>query len=351
MTRIAARSRVSLAAKAFHAWIGGALLLLFLSGAARAADRRCDGPPDCCPTEVVDNLGHPVTVQVGVVLMGITNINERSGTWDADFYLYERWHATAGFTPQTEVVNESERHATQFDTTEVQDGLCQRSRRVRSTLRTAYDLHRFPFDRQRLLLEISDDQFTARDAIYTDAARPLGVDEGVRDAASGWDVEADLSFSHRTRRFDWETGAPAYDYAVFTVPVKRHVMFHMTKYFLPLLVIVAIAFSVFWIDAEDLSSQVTVGVTCVLAAIAFQLAEASSLPEVAYLTLADRVYAVCYVAIGLAVMQTIYSNGLARRGKKTEAWRVDRRCKVIFPVVLIAALAISTIRAFAASGN
>jgi hypothetical protein len=133
--------------------------------------------------------------------------------------------------------------------------------------------------------------------------------------------------------------------------VKRHVTFHMTKYFLPLLVIVVIAFSVFWIDAEDLSSQVTIGVTCVLAAIAFQFAEASSLPEVAYLTLADRVFAVCYVAIGLAVMQTIYSNGLARRGKKAEAALLDRRCRAVFPVVLIAALVLSTIRAFTLGGG
>jgi hypothetical protein len=345
------RSREFPPARLLLTWIGGTVLLMLLSGAARAEDRRCDGPALCCPTEVVDSLDHPLTVQVGVVVMGITNINERAGTWDADFYLYERWPATAGFTPQTEVVNESERHATQFDTTEVRDGLCQRSRRVRSTLRTAYNLHMFPFDRQRLLLETSDDQFTARDAIYADEARPLGFDDVVRDAASGWDVERDLTFSHRARRFDWETGAPAYDYAVFTVPVKRHVMFHLTKYFLPLIVIVAIAFSVFWIDAEDLGSQVTVGVTCVLAAIAFQLAEASSLPEVAYLTLADRVYAVCYVAIGLAVMQTIYSNGLARRGRKAEAVRIHQRCRIIFPTVLIAALAISAIRAFATTAT
>ena len=60
----------------------------------------------------------------------------------------------------------------------------------------------------------------------------------------------------------------------------------------------------FWIDADDLSSQVTIGITCVLAAIAFQLAEAAALPAVDYLTLADRVYAICYVAIGLAVLET-----------------------------------------------
>jgi hypothetical protein len=70
------------------------------------------------------------------------------------------------------------------------------------------------------------------------------------------------------------------------------------------------------------------------------------LPAVDYLTLADRVYAICYVAIGLAVLQTIYSNGLARRGKKDHATRLDHRCRAIFPVGLLVALVIATVRAF-----
>jgi hypothetical protein len=334
------------AARSTSAWISVVSILALFAGIARAEDRRCEGPPACCTQILVDHLNKTTTVQVGIVVMGITNINERSGTWDADFYLYERWRPAAGFTPQTEIVNEAERHATQFDTTEERDGQCQRSRRVRSTLRAAYDLRRFPFDQQRLPLEISDDQFSTADVVYAEAAQPLGFDEGVRDAVPGWKVENDLDFAHKARTFAWESGAPVYDYAVFTVSVRRHVTYHLTKYFLPLLVIVIIAFSVFWIDAEDLCSQVTIGVTCVLAAIAFQFAEASTLPEVAYLTLADRTYAVCYIAIGLAVIETVYSNDLARRGKKAEAAFVDRGCRFVFPLVLTLSIAVSAIRAF-----
>ncbi|MGD0678511.1 MAG: hypothetical protein ABSC94_24145 [Polyangiaceae bacterium] len=279
-------------------------------------------------------------------MMGITSINEKSGTWDADFYLYERWRASPGFTPQTEVVNEAERHATQFDTTEMTDGTCQRSRRIRSTLRSAYNLRRFPFDRQSLPLEISDDQFASSDVVYAGLASPLGFDTEVRAMVSGWKVDDQLGYSRQPRRFASEMGAPVYDYASFTVHVSRHVTYHVTKYFLPLLVIVVIAFSVFWIDAADLSSQVTIGVTCVLAAIAFQLAQAGSLPAISYLTLADRVYAACYVAIGFAVIETIYSNGLARRGKPAEAALVDRRCRWVFPAVLVTAIGFSAILAF-----
>jgi hypothetical protein len=301
------------------AWTAAVLLLIALplSGLARAGNAACDGPAECCPQQTVQRLPSKTTVQVGVVVLGISDINERGGTWDADFYLYERWPPISGFTPQTELVNESQRRATQFDTTELRDGLCERSRRIRSTLRTTYNLRAFPFDQQRLLLELSDDEFNTSDVVYSVAPQPLGFGDGVREAVSGWKVEGDLTFARGGRAFVWEKDAPQYDYATVNVTVRRHVTFHLTKYFLPLFVIVFLAFSVFWIDADDLGSQVTIGVTCVLAAIAFQLAEAASLPAVDYLTLADRVYADCYVAIGLAVLQTIYSNGLARRWKRS----------------------------------
>jgi hypothetical protein len=322
------------------------LVLLTIPGIARAGAPPCDGPPECCPHEVAQHLATKTTVQVGVVVLGVSDINERSGTWDADFYLYEHWHPTPGFTPQTEVVNEAERHATQFDTTEVRDGVCERSRRIRSTLRSTYNLRTFPFDHQHLRLELSDDEFTTADVAYADTPQPLGFGDTAREAVSGWKVEGDLTFSRGGRAFAWEAGAPEYDYAVVNVAVRRHVTYHLTKYFLPLFIIVVLAFSVFWIDAEDLGSQVTIGITCVLAAIAFQLAEAASLPAVDYLTLADRVYAICYVAIGLAVLETIYSNGLARRGDKPNADRLDRRCRMIFPLALLVALTFAAVRAF-----
>jgi hypothetical protein len=86
-----------------------------------------------------------------------------------------------------------------------------------------------------------------------------------------------------------------------------------------------------------------VGVTCLLAAIAFQFAEAGSLPEVAYLTFADRVYAACYVAIALALVESIYGNILTRRGDKAAAQRVDRACRIGFPVVLALAIAAAVV--------
>ena len=323
-----------------------ALLVTFLARSALAIEEKCSGPEECCPEKQLEELDHQELVRSGVVLLGISNVSELSGTWDADFYLYEQWKPTPGFTPRTEVVNEVERKSVSFDDTDLRDGMCTRSRRIHSTLRSAYNLRTFPFDSQKLTLVLSDNEFDHKSVTYSDTPYVLGLDDAVRDMISGWVVKGEPTFVHTASAFKWEPGAPTYDYATFTVTVRRQVTFHLTRYFLPLILIVVVAFSAFWIDPEDLGSQMQIGVTCLLAAIALQFAEGGTLPQVSYLTLADRLYAVCYVAIAAAVVESVAVNALVRRKSKEAAMRVDRLCRRIFPTLLVVALVLATMRSF-----
>lgn len=305
----------------------------------------CDGPPECC----VQQLTHGAKqheVALGVVIMGLANLKERTGTWDADFYLYEEWTPEPGFTPQTEVVNEDARLSTQFDLVSLRDGKCVRSRRIRSTLRTAFDLRRFPFDRQALSLKLSDDEYPSSELVYSSKPYAVAFDDQVRETLSSWKIDSEPAFSHEIQAFKWEHGAPSYDNVLVRFVVRRHVTFHIFKFFLPLLVIVLLAFTVFWIDPDDLNTPATMGVTCLLAAIAFQFAEASTLPEVSYLTFADRAYITCYVAIGAALIETMWTHRLAKRGDRDRALRIDRWSRRVFPAALVLMLVASAIRAF-----
>lgn len=314
------------------------------SGSARAQE--CPGPQECCADKPAEKLAHTAVVSVGIVLVGLYNVNEKSGTWDADYYLYETWNPQPGFAPQTEVVNEVARLSEQFGSLARRDDRCIRSRRIRSTLNSPLNLRLFPFDRQHLTLQLSDSWLYADMARYDDKPFIHGVDDAVYRQLSQWEVGEKLNYARQKRPFKWEEGvwegvSPVYDYASFTVLVRRHTTFHLTKFFLPLLIIVLVAMTVFWVDPNDLASQVSIGVTCLLAAIAFQLTQASTLPEVAYLTLADLVFAVSYLTIALALVESLYSNVLARRGERERAIRLDRLCRVAFPLGLLALTGVS----------
>jgi hypothetical protein len=321
-----------------------ALLVFLCARGALAVEEKCSGPEECCPDKQVNHLDHLVSVKLGIVMLAIANVSEKSGTWDGDFYLYESWPATPGFTPRTEIVNEVARASTTFDDTELRTETCIRSRRIHATLRSELNLRLFPFDTQALTVKMSDNQFDEKALLYGDAPQIAGIDDTVRGMVSGWRVTREPAYARAVVPFKWEQGAPAYDNATFSFTVARHVTFHLTRYFLPLLLILAVAFGAFWIDPEDLGSQMQIGVTCLLAAIALQFAEGGTLPEVSYLTLADRVYAVCYVGIAAAVVESITVNSLARHGHKERAKRVDRICRVLFPSLVVVALVVSVLR-------
>ena len=306
----------------------------------------CEGPSQCCPPNI--ELSGTVThaVQIGAVIVGIYEVNEKASSWMADFYLYETWDPAPGFVPQTEIVNEVERKAVQFEATEMRDGHCLRTRRVHSTLRTDFNLRTFPFDYQNLTLQVSDAEFPSSQVRYAD--KPIaGIDESVFHQLTDWKVMPGLRYERTAKSFRWDPGAPDYDYATFSVSVRRHVTYHESRYFLPLLLIVIVSFSVFWIDASDLASEVQISVTCLLAAIALQFAEGNALPAVSYLTLADRAYATSYVAIALSVLQVVFTDHLMRTGRDRVARTVDRWSRVLFPAGLVLALVTAVLRAYA----
>lgn len=313
---------------------------------AMAKTRTCEGPGACCPSEVSATLPTPASVQLGVLIVGLHAVDEKVGTWSADFYLTESWNPKPGFSPETEIANEVARLSEQFDTIELSRDQCIRSRRIRSTFQNAFNLRRFPLDRQVLVMEFSDAWFASSSLEYTSAPSVSALDQSALDQVTSWKIEGALRYRRYARSLQEANGASQYDYARFELPVRRHLTYHLTKFFLPLLVIVAVSLALFWIDPADIGSRVSIGVTCLLAAIAFQLADASNLAEVEYLTLADRVYASCYVFIAASLVMAIYQNSLIRRGMAELARRWDRRSRIGFPLGVLTSVALSFARAY-----
>ena len=76
------------------------------------------------------------------------------------------------------------------------------------------------------------------------------------------------------------------------VVVQRRYRYYIWKVFLPLLALVAIAYSAFWIKISDYYTQISITLTAILTEIAFLFAISSSLPKVPYLTFIDAFFLV-----------------------------------------------------------
>ena len=68
--------------------------------------------------------------------------------------------------------------------------------------------------------------------------------------------------------------------------------------------------------------------------IAYHVALSSKLPEISYLTRLD-VFVFCGTTlVFLAMIEVVVTTGLAQKGKLNVARRLDRTCRVLFPVLL-----------------
>ena len=87
--------------------------------------------------------------------------------------------------------------------------------------------------------------------------------------------------------------------------VRRKSRYYIWKVFLPLIVMVAIAYSAFWIKIGDYYTQISITLTAILTEIAFLFAISSSLPKVPYLTFIDAFFLVSFVFSFVSMLELV----------------------------------------------
>jgi hypothetical protein len=74
-------------------------------------------------------------------------------------------------------------------------------------------------------------------------------------------------------------------------------------------------------------------VTSLLASIAFQSSLSDSLPDIGYLTTADRIFHLSYFLIMTAMAQMVYQYNVDIQGDKRRVQLIDTIGRVLYPIV------------------
>jgi len=132
---------------------------------------------------------------------------------------------------------------------------------------------------------------------------------------------------------------------VVSMEVERESFFMVRLVIIPLILIVMLSWSVFWMDRSSLGDRINVSFIGILTAVAYQLVVSEIWPHIAYFTLMNgflnlSLYIMCAtVVINLVVAK------LDESGRQDAGQLVDQRCRWIFPLVyfgLLAAMGIAT---------
>jgi hypothetical protein len=275
----------------------------------------------------------PIPVSVALHVTNLTDIDEVTERFNLMFYLFVQWEdPRLAFKPQDpqqhfhyfqpnqiwhpklDLVNGvSARSISDSSIRVTPEGQVLYTERSSAQLSTRFHLRRFPFDRQALQIIIHPfiDPAHLVSLSSNQSYTWISAEESVYSSLAEWQL---MGVKTHGGPVSISKVEPVPE-ARFEIVVKRRYAYYVWKIFLPLLLIVALSWTVYWIDTNDLSSQVQISVTTILTVIAFSFSISLSLPKVPYLTFIDAFFLDCLVFVFFTAieMTTVHVSGRTKR--------------------------------------
>jgi hypothetical protein len=300
-----------------------------------------------------------VVVRVGFRLSEVNDIDEERETLGFAGVLSMRWHdprqafdpaelgvaeriyqgayqfneVFTGWWPQLVLANESGTYDRQGVLLRIQpDGSMIYMEAVTAVVKTRMALQRFPFDRQHFeaifgVLGFDESQ------IVLEADPLTSSDRAVRGARiSQWQTP-EVSVS--ARKYDFNPLGRDVPVTAFVVgfDMARQPGFMLRLVVFPLVVLVVLSWSVFWMDRASLGDRMDISFLGILTIVAYQIMFGDILPKISYTTLIHAFLFISFVTMGASVGVNLLVAHVDRQGKAERGDRIDRRCRVYFPLV------------------
>jgi hypothetical protein len=246
-----------------------------------------------------------------------------------------------GWYPQLILVNESglfEKHGVLLRVRP--DGSLSLFETVNAIAKVNLDLRRYPIDQQRLksvfhVLGFGSQEIVLRlDPDYNDG--DLNVDESFQ--MPQWRLTG-IKSSIGTRNTPLiGKGATASTFTV-SIDLQRSSFFILRLVILPLMIIVMLSWSVFWMDKSSLGDRISVSFIGILTAVTYQVILSEILPRLSYFTLINEGFlSISFLVMCMTVIVNLRVGYLDRHGMSEAGDRLDHRCRWMFPVFYFGAL-------------
>lgn len=325
------------------------------------ADLPAQAPTPLPPEWVRPDAGAgPTKVTFAVWLGDVTKIDSVEQTFTANFMVLLRWHDPRlkhegpdvkqfdlddVWHPRLLLTNDGGGSTTSLpervDVTA--DGTALYRQRYIGAFSQPLDLRAFPFDTET---------FHVRLVMLDSPPQDLELAPDPQTASMGW--REGIGINQRLTMQDWTVlstatscepfhVAPGVELAsfAFKFTARRNSKHFVIKVLIPLILIVAMSWAVFWIEPHDANTQVAVAITAMLTLIAYRFAVDSDVPKLPYLTKLDAFILMSTALVFLSLIEVMVVTKLAACDRTGLARAIDRRCRWIFPLVFTAATAVT----------
>ena len=358
---MAARPRSALRLVRLVAPAAGLALILLLRTVGGAADKPVAAEPTPPPPKPVASpvsAEGPQKVSVGLYLQNLPEIDIKTNSFSAEFYLWFVWKGDIDPTLTYELTNVvaftelakipvfvDAQGASAPDT--LPDGSHLQQFHVYGRFGVPFPLARYPFDSHDIVISLEDARHSSDALVYVvdepgSARRPDLV-------IPGWTlgpIRGELSSSKFGTNFGDPRAAATetYSHAAWKVHIDRPVVGIVSKTVIPIAIIILITFGAFFCRPEDIDARLCLTITALISAVALQLTATTELPPTGSLLLLDKIYMLSYIAILAVTFLSIAANR-AHADRPERAARLDRYGLWLTASVYFGGLALSLLAA------
>lgn len=306
-------------------------LILFLLFGEKAISQIVTSAPE---SNVVLNTDtneqeSPIICKSGVYIKTI-RIHEADELFETQFYFWLRVDSidpTIDYSgiKGIEFVNANAEMEIDYDSLDITTGTYLLVGRCKAEIPYKADYSQFPFDVQTLSFCIENTMENSQNLVFVpdNISPPINLikDNNIDILNGGQFSITKLSVMNKLYTYKTNFGDPTveanekYSRMEFLINIDRDPLGIMQKIVLPLLVVLILSYLVFYIPDYEIGTASALTVTALLAAIAFQWTLNDSLPKVSYLTMVDKIFYLVYLFIFYAMLQTVYTFNLNKRGE------------------------------------
>jgi len=301
--------------------------------------------------------GKPVPVDVGLFINNVISVDESKEMWQLSGELRMEWsdprlryHGApsslrpyppdAIWTPRLHISNTfTPRTSAKVDVFVRPDGQVHYSEVFWASVKTELDVHRFPFDTERLPVIF--------EALGSDVTNTRLIADPVLSGINPSDFTRLAQWKFRrldsgTQRIDASGFHPAHTAVNFGLVVSRNAQSFFWKFMVPLVAIVFLSWFAFWMPMSEYQTKDQLGIstTTLLTTVAFTLALTTFLPRVSYLTFIDGFVLVCFLWVLCTVVNVYVQTFLRSRGREAQATRLRRVSAFAMPISFVIAQAL-----------
>jgi hypothetical protein len=305
------------------------------------------------PTTRPDPKGVPTKVGVHLFVINIESVSGPdqsfkaniviSATWkdprlackpgqDPDlistYKLDQVWH------PSVYIVNQRRVFKQEKDVIKVDcEGNAEYSQIFYGDFLTLADIKDFPFDKRPLNIDVVSKEYGPEEV-------ELSVEEEFTGRAdkfsiADWFIANTPTTESSVYKVNSKFAQMSLSRLIFSFNADRNTHYYLWKVIVPMMLIVFMSWSVFWIPPDQLGPKLGLSVTSMLTLIAYRFALSNLTPKVDYLTRFDKFAFAATLLIFLALVVTVATGSLSARGNDALAKRLDSYSRFVFPAAFI----------------